>query len=75
LLQILIKMPNPFKEIKQEEVPSELKGKVMTSVNTAKFFLDLAELFSVNYFGSISNLFKSKGSSNKGPEDPGKNAE
>lgn len=64
-------MHNPFKDIKSEEVPENLKDKVMSSVHSAKFFLDLAELFSINYFSSISNLFKS---SDKGSKDNNDNS-
>ncbi|WP_179007651.1 hypothetical protein [Winogradskyella forsetii] len=43
-------MENPFKNLDQplQEVPQELKGKVMHDIAMAKLFMEIAELFSYN---------------------------
>jgi len=52
-------MENSFKRLaSEEEVPKELKAKVLASVNTTKLFLDVAELFTEKYVGTIGQLLK-----------------
>jgi hypothetical protein len=47
-------MDNPFKNIDKplQEVPAELKSKVMKDIATAKLLMELANLFSLN-IGSV----------------------
>ncbi|AWG20181.1 hypothetical protein FFWV33_00900 [Flavobacterium faecale] len=53
---------NPFKKIglPQQEVPEDLKKKVMDDVNTVKFILEVTSLFSSNYASTIESMFKTK---------------
>lgn len=54
-------MSNPFKKLApDEEVPKELKSKVMNSINYAKFIGDVAELFSLKYIETLGNLFSTE---------------
>jgi hypothetical protein len=57
---------NPFKLIGQptQEVPPELKSKVMSDVNTAKLLMEMAALFTSNYKSTIESLFKTKKNKN-----------
>lgn len=52
---------NPFKKLNQhkEEVPKELRQKVMGNVSKAKLLMDIAGIFTDALPSSISNLFKS----------------
>ena len=54
-------MENPFKQIDKplQEVPAELKSKVMHDIAIAKLFMELAELFSYN-IGHIIESVTSK---------------
>lgn len=54
-------MENPFKNLDQplQEVPQELKGKVMHDIAMAKLFMEIAELFSYN-IGHIIESVTSK---------------
>lgn len=47
-------MDNPFKNIDKplQEVPAELKSRVMKDIATAKLLMELASLFSLN-IGSV----------------------
>jgi hypothetical protein len=47
-------MDNPFKNIDKplQEVPAELKSRVMKDIATAKLLMELANLFSLN-IGSV----------------------
>lgn len=59
-------MKDAFKKIaKNEQVPDELKVRVMDSVNTAKVFIDLAELFTGRYVETFGNLFRTDGHGSK----------
>lgn len=53
---------NPFQKIglPPQEVPSDLKKKVMDDVNSVKLLLDLTSLFSSNYASTIESMFKTK---------------
>ncbi|MBC5836902.1 hypothetical protein [Flavobacterium muglaense] len=53
---------NPFKKIglPPQEVPADLKKKVLDDVNTAKFLMEVTSLFSSNYLTVLENLFKTK---------------
>ena len=53
---------NPFKLIGKppQDVPPELKEKVMRDVNTVKLLMDMASLFTSNYSATITSLFKTK---------------
>lgn len=57
---------NPFKKIglPPQEVPKELKQKVMDDVNTLKFILEVTSLFSSNYAATIESMFKTKNNNN-----------
>ncbi|NJM80940.1 MAG: hypothetical protein HC854_17380 [Flavobacterium sp.] len=57
---------NPFKCIGEppQEVPKDLKDKVMSDVNSVKLLMDLTSLFSSNYASSIESFFKTKNKSN-----------
>ena len=60
---------NPFKKIGEppKEVPKVLKKKVMNNVNTLKFIMETASLFSTNYSNAVESFFK-KRKSNKSTE-------
>jgi len=51
---------NPFKELQGElqEVPPELRKKVMSDIATAKLMMDLATLFTGNYSAILEGLLK-----------------
>lgn len=53
---------NPFKKIglPSQEVPSDLKKKVMDDVNSVKLLMELTSLFSSNYASTIESMFKTK---------------
>lgn len=57
---------NPFKKIgiPSQEVPKELREKVMDDVNTLKFILEVTSLFSSNYASTIESMFKTKNNNN-----------
>lgn len=57
---------NSFKKIGLpiQEVPSDLKKKVMDDVSTVKFILEVTSLFSSNYAATIEGMFKTKTKSN-----------
>lgn len=49
---------NPFKELSDSLPPSELKEKVMHSVEMSQLILDVADLFVVKMGKTVSQLFK-----------------
>lgn len=51
---------NPFKLIghPSQEVPADLKEKVMSDVNAAKLLMEMAALFTSNYKSTLLSLFK-----------------
>lgn len=49
-------MENPFKKILQQEVPKELKEKVLNDVSIIKLSLDVADLFAVKYPSVIGDF-------------------
>ena len=50
-------MENPFKKIlHSEEVPKELKKKVLNDVSLIKLSLDIADLFAVKYPSIIGDF-------------------
>lgn len=50
-------MENPFKKIlHDEEVPKELKKKVLNDVSLIKLSLDIADLFAVKYPSVIGDF-------------------
>jgi hypothetical protein len=53
-------MENPFKKIAlpPQEVPKELKSKVMTDVARMKLLKDITDLFSNNYTNAAKSFFK-----------------
>jgi hypothetical protein len=53
---------NPFKDLGKriKEAPPNLKTKVMNDVATAKLFMDLASLFSLNYKEVLASMFKTR---------------
>lgn len=53
---------NPFKKLgfPLQEVPVDLKDKVMADVNSAKLLMDMASLFTSNYKSTLASLFKTK---------------
>lgn len=53
---------NPFKEtnIPEQEVPADLKDKVLGNVNALKLLLDVTSLFTSNYLETIEQMFKTK---------------
>ncbi|MFC0604455.1 hypothetical protein [Winogradskyella pulchriflava] len=55
-------MENPFKQINQplQEVPKELKSKVMHDIAVAKLLMELAELFSYNLGHVIETVSKNR---------------
>ena len=57
---------NPFKLIGMppQDVPPELKKKVMKDVNTAKLLMDMASLFTSNYSTTFKSIFKTKNTKN-----------
>ena len=57
---------NPFKKIglPPQEVPKELKKKVMDDVNAVKFIMEVTSLFSSNYASTIESMFKTKNKNN-----------
>lgn len=62
---------NPFKKlgIPPQEVPIELKKKVMDEVNAIKLFMEVAGLFSSNYAQTLESFFKTKNNSNQSKKD------
>ena len=58
-------MENPFKKIDQplQDVPEELKGKVMKDIATAKLLMELASLFSLNVGSVIERTIKQRNNS------------
>lgn len=57
----MTEMQNPFKRIGlNQEVPKELKEKLMRDVNYIRFFTDIADLFSIKYAETVENLFKTE---------------
>ncbi|SDZ94519.1 hypothetical protein SAMN05443667_101385 [Flavobacterium gillisiae] len=57
---------NPFKKIglPPQEVPKELKQKVMDDVNAVKFIMEVTSLFSSNYASTVESMFKTKNKNN-----------
>ena len=57
---------NPFKKIglPPQEVPCDLKQKVMDDANTVKFIMEVTSLFSSNYVATIESMFKTKNNNN-----------
>lgn len=55
-------MDNPFKKIAlpPQEVPVELKTKVMTDVARIKLFKDITDLFMSNYPSAAGAFFEKK---------------
>lgn len=53
---------NPFKKLgaPPQELPSDLKKKVMDDVNSVKLIMELTSLFSSNYASTIESFFKTK---------------
>ena len=53
---------NPFKKIgiPPQELPSDLKKKVMDHVNSVKLIMEISSLFSSNYASTIESFFKTK---------------
>lgn len=53
---------NPFKKIglPPQEVPKDLKKKVMDDVNSVKFLMEITDLFSSNYAETLESFFKTK---------------
>lgn len=51
---------NPFKQagFPEQEVPSDMKDKVMDNVNSIKLLLDVTSLFTSNYLETIEGMFK-----------------
>ena len=60
-------MDNPFKHINTplEEVPPELKQKVMRDIATAKLLMELAALFSFNLSHVIERTIFERNKDNK----------
>ncbi len=56
------KKQNPFKDLGKliKEAPPNLKTKVMNDVATAKLFMDLASLFTLNVKEALSGMFKTR---------------
>jgi len=57
---------NPFKLIGMppQDVPPELRKKVMKDINTAKLLMDMASLFTSNYSATLKSLFKTNKTEN-----------
>ncbi|MFD0834898.1 hypothetical protein ACFQ0I_03920 [Mariniflexile aquimaris] len=55
-------MENPFKKIASppQEVPEELKHKIMADVARIKLFADITDLFTSNYPSAASAFFEKK---------------
>jgi len=53
---------NPFKELEKtlQEVPPEMKKKVMNDIAAAKLLLDMGSLYTQNYGTALSEFFKAK---------------
>jgi hypothetical protein len=60
-------MDNPFKHINQplQEVPPELKSKVMSDIAMAKLIMDLAALFSYNFTHVIETVVSKRKKNNE----------
>lgn len=61
---------NPFKEtnIPEQEVPADLKDKVLGNVNALKLLLDVTSLFTSNYLETIEQMFKTKPTNDSGTD-------
>ncbi|WJJ96955.1 hypothetical protein [Algibacter luteus] len=59
-------MENPFKKIAipPQDVPKELKNKVMTDVARMKLLKDITDLFSNNYTNAAKAFFEKKKNNN-----------
>ena len=59
-------MKNPFKKIAlpPQEVPEELKIKVMSDVARIKLFMDITNLFTANYPSAARAFFEKKKKNN-----------
>ena len=57
-----MKKKNPFKKLgyPPQEVPNDLKQKVMDNVNSVKLFMELGTLFSNNYVSVVESFFATK---------------
>ncbi|WP_445735658.1 hypothetical protein [Mariniflexile sp.] len=55
-------MENPFKKIAEppQEVPKELKTKVMADVARIRLFMDITDLFTSNYSNAAKTFFGKK---------------
>lgn len=55
-------MENPFKKIASppQEVPQELKLKIMADVARIKLFMDITDLFTSNYPSAAGAFFEKK---------------
>lgn len=55
-------MENPFKKIAEppQEVPKELKTKVMSDVARIKLFMEITDLFTSNYPSAAKAFFEKK---------------
>lgn len=53
---------NPFKEMEKsvQQVPPELRKKVMSDIATAKLLMDFTGLFTLNLSEAVASLFKTK---------------
>lgn len=52
---------NPFKRLRQEnEVPADVREKLMRDISYIRVFSDIAELFSLKYFETVQTLFKTE---------------
>ena len=56
-------MENPFKKIAHppQEVPDELKIKVMADVARVRLFMEITDLFTMNYPSVAKAFFEKKG--------------
>lgn len=55
-------MENPFKKIiRNEEIPSFLKQKVLDDLELIRLSLEFADLFAIKYPESINNILKTTG--------------
>jgi hypothetical protein len=57
---------NPFKKLglPPQEVPTELRQKVMDDINAVKLLIEITSLFSSNYAETIEGMFKTKNKNN-----------
>tara|TARA_R110002094_G_scaffold169727_2_gene152015 strand:+ start:333 stop:542 length:210 start_codon:yes stop_codon:yes gene_type:complete len=67
-------MENPFKKLGHppQEVPKELKKKVMDDVSSFKLFIDVVGLFSFNYAQAVESFFKKRKKETNNDNNPSK---